>query len=147
MWGIALSESVTFNATDPNALSNAMFLRPIIIWAAAIALLTSFVLIIILTTVLLRSFLKSANNHPLSSGTRAALTVSAIVCAALAVGSTILYGVSYDKAQDEARQRCFDHKVYSLSPILTIRLILLVGKCCRQKVATKVATTLNMMTI
>ena len=116
LWGIALSESGTFNATDPNALSNAMFLRPIIIWAAAIALLTSFVLIIILTTVLLRSFLKSANNHSLSSGTRAALTVSAIVCAALAVGSTILYGVSYDKAQDEARQRCFDHNGVFIKP-------------------------------
>lgn len=116
LWGIALSESGTFNATDPNALSNAMFLRPIIIWAAAIALLTSSVLIIILTTVLLRSFLKSANSHPLSSGTRAALTVSAIVCAALAVGSTILYGVSYDKAQDEARQRCFDHNGVFIKP-------------------------------
>lgn len=116
LWGIALSESGAFNATDPNALSNAMFLRPIIIWAAAIALLTSFVLIIILTTVLLRSFLKSANSHPLSSGTRAALTVSSIVCAALAVGSTILYGVSYNKAQDEARQRCFDHNGVFIKP-------------------------------
>ena len=116
LWGIALSESGTFNATDPNALSNAMFLRPIIIWAAAIALLTSFVLIIILTTVLLRSFLKSANSHPLSSGTRAALTVSAIVCAALAVGSTILYGVSYNKAQDEAWQRSFDHNGVFIKP-------------------------------
>lgn len=116
LWGIALSESGAFNATDPNALSNAMFLRPIIIWAAAIALLTSFVLIIILTTVLLRSFLKSANSHPLSSGTRAALTVSSIVCAALAVGSTILYGVSYNKAQDEAWQRSFDHNGVFIKP-------------------------------
>ena len=105
LWGIALSESSAFIATDPGTLSNAMFLRPIIIWAAAIALLTSLVLIIILTAALLRSFLKSANSHPLSSGTRATLMVSAIVCAALAVGSTILYGVSYNKAQDEADRK------------------------------------------
>lgn len=116
LWGIALSESSAFIATDPGTLSNAMFLRPIIIWAAAIALLTSLVLIIILTAALLRSFLKSANSHPLSSGTRATLMVSAIVCAALALGSTILYGVSFNKAQDEARQRSFDHNGVFIKP-------------------------------